>query len=521
MEIRQEEDFESMIFQRAQDQEINPAIIAYQFKMPIASPRWWWKPQDLDECTDVYATRVDLLAGRDDVLSNFVEAISASVQFPKSTAYLHGLGVLSAAMVESFFYKFNGSYSNTVALYTAGVQPPSTGKSGINEYLSDPIRECYNEKRKASGGVRLKIEKQIAGAQKAIKSAHHPNELDELAREIIKLEEELQKYPNYKFSSNDPTAEGCEKLVQRNGGFCNVISDEAAAIKVILGIVYGNGAGTGNNGIFLRLWDNGYMSVDRASRDGFEGRVRGTVCLLAQDTAVESILLAGQGGEGISERFLIIREKNLLGRRNHENYTPVSAVLIEDYRLLVQNIVDTVGPVYFTLTPEAERLVRAVKQEHEPLMADGAKFSASMLRGVVGKDDKQILKIASVLHCVENWKEGGARGTEIGIGSVIAAVSIFNQLLQTYVAAADSKGFSGEKTELKQIIEILVKRASKMELKSNFRNLRDTIKNKPQFNAENLTSKIKTDYLPNLEKLGYLVFDRETGDFYINPLLKG
>lgn len=482
--------------------------------------RFWWKPQDIEETADVFATRVDLIAGRTDVLSEFVEAISNSIQFPRSTAYLHALGVMSAAMVESFFYSFNGKDDNTVALYTAGVQPPSTGKSGINEYLSEPISHAYRDKAKSFAAVRIRIEKQIAGLEKDLKSAIASGEIEHISRELMKLQDEIKQYPDYKFSSNDPTPEGCEKLVTRNSGFCNVVSDESAAIKVILGIVYGNGAGSGNNGIFLRLWDNGYLSVDRASREGFEGKARGSVALLAQDAAIESILEAGQLGEGISERFLIIREKNMLGRRDHTKYKPVTQSMRDAYIALINNIVNMNYKIVFSLSKEAEKLVREMKQNNEPLMADGAKFSSPMLRGVVGKDEKQILKIASVLHCVENWCDKGNKKTVIEIKTIIEASMIFNQLLQTYVAAADSKGFTGEKTEIKFLIDLLSKWSGKNITKITVRKIRDSVHKIPQFGGENLTDKIKNDYLPKLEKLAYLVYDTASGDIFLNPRLK-
>ncbi len=507
------------IFRRAEDQGINPAIIAREYGHPLSNPTLWWKPQELSEAVDVFATRIDLLAGRDDVLARFVEQIADSVQFPRSTAFLHGLGVLSAAMVESFFYKFNGKDDNTVALYTVGAQPPSTGKSGIDEYLSAPARIAFKDKAFRLKPQRMKLERQIEELEKDMKKAQ-VSEIEYLAGKLLALQEDLAKYPNYKFAANDPTPEGCERLVARNGGFCNVVSDESSAIKVILGAVYGKGAATSNNGIFLRLWDNGYQSVERATREGFEGHVRGSIALLAQDVAIYTIMQAGQQGEGISERFLMIREKNLLGKREHLTYKPVDATIKAQYEKLIENVVNISWKITLTLSPEAETLVRDIKNSHEPLMADGAKFSSSLLRGVVGKGEKQIIKIACVLHVAENWCEGGKRDTEIKILTIVSALSIFNQLLETYVAAADSTGFSGEQTELAEIIKILAIWAGKNTLTSTSRKLRDAIKNKPQFAGDSLTKKIREDYLPKLEKLAYVVYDTAKDEFFINPLLK-
>lgn len=513
-------DFEVEIFRRAEDQEVNPALLAHQYDLPISSSRWWWKPQDFTETNEVYAN-VDILAGQTNLLARYTESVAAAVKFPRSTAYLHALGVMSAAMTENFFYKFDGSRENTVALYTVGAQPPSTGKSGIDFLFSKPAREAYALKASENAVERAKINAKISKIERDLKSPKTPPAAFEgLTRDLLSQQEELKKYPNYKFSSNNPTPEGCETLAVRNSGWCNVVSDESAAVKVVLGVIYGKGASTSNNGIFLSMWDNGYLSVDRASRDGFDGDVRGAVALLAQDASINTILEAGQGGEGISERFLMIRERNLLGKRDHHDRRTVDAKLKEQYEQLIKNIIYMRWQVTLEFAPGAEQMIYDIKQEYEPWMADGGRFSSAMMRGVVGKADKQICKIASVLHVVENWCEGGPRSKEVQAATVRQAIVIFQQLMQAYSAAADSAGYTGEITELQKIVAVLAKAAGKNQLKIDVRKLRDSIKNMPQFMGGDLTRKIKEDYLPKLEAHAFCVYDKKTNEIFINPYLK-
>lgn len=515
-----ENDLEQQIFQKAEDQEINPAIIAHQYEMPISFERFWWKPQEFNEVRDVYAN-VDILSGSKNVVSEYIENLAAVIKFPRSTAYLHALGVVSSAMVEHFFYSFAPGQENTVALYTVGAQPPSTGKSGINNYLTKAARECYGDKAKENAIERAKIERKIHKIEAELKSKKVPESaVDGMTRDLFDLQEELKKYPNYKFSSNNPTPEGCEKLAMRNNGWCNVVSAESAAMKVVLGEVYGNGTGSANNNIFLSMWDNEYLSIDRSSRDGFDGEVRGAVCILAQPAAIETILKAGQGGEGISERFLMIKEKTLLGYRDHSQVIAHDNRLHDQYETLIKNIVGMNWKVVFTVAGGADTYIRDIRNEYEPLMAVGKKYSSPLMRGVIGKADKQIMKIASVLHCIENWKDGGARKTEITLASVRHASSIFNQLLSAYDAAADSSGYTGEITELQKIVDVLSKAISKNKFRIDVRALRGAIKNMPQFDGDGLTQKIREVYLPKLERHAYVVFDKKTDDIFINPYLR-
>lgn len=506
------------IFRKAHDEDINPAIVAHSLGVPVGNRALWWNPLDDDDTEDVYVDNIDLLAGAQDALSLFVDSLSRSIQFPRSTAFLHGLGVMSAAMVEKFFYESHGGQVDTVALYTVGAQPPSTGKSSVDRYLTGPIFESYAEKRKESEIQRSALAAKLALLKGELKKAKGDFEIASLVREIREVEEDIESHPAYVWSVNDPTPEGCEKVLAGNGGFFNVISDESSAIKVILGCVYGDKSS--NNGIFLRAWDYGYLSVARSGRDGYVGRVRGAMAVLAQDASVNTILEVGREGEGVSERFLIIRERNLLGSRDHTNYVPIDKRAQEEYEAMARRVAEETETIVLKMSPEAENLIRAVKQEQEPMMADGGRYNSPMLRGVVGKNDRQISRIACVLHVIDNWSRNGKKSTEVGTAHVLRAVQIFNQLLQTYVAAADSKGFTGIRTELDSLIESLKRYAGKKKNIIDLRTLRDNIKNKPAFSGiEGLTVKMREEYLPKLQSTAHIVWDSNNSKIYINPRL--
>jgi hypothetical protein len=69
------------------------------------------------------------------MLSEYCRSIAKTIQFPLSTVYAHSLGCIAAAMNKSFFVELRGDVS-PVNLYIVSSQPPSTGKSGVNKYLS-------------------------------------------------------------------------------------------------------------------------------------------------------------------------------------------------------------------------------------------------------------------------------------------------------------------------------------------------------------------------------------------------
>src|SRR5699024_11790773 len=60
-----------------------------------------------------------------DVVGKLARNIARSVQFPESSAYMHFIGCVSAAMLGRFTVEYHGTDQPT-ALYVVTSQPPST-----------------------------------------------------------------------------------------------------------------------------------------------------------------------------------------------------------------------------------------------------------------------------------------------------------------------------------------------------------------------------------------------------------
>ena len=97
---------------------------------------------------------------RGDLATEYAKMISDHVQFPKSTAFLHCLGCVSAAMTRSFKIEYGGSsiYAN---LYIVTAQPPSTGKSAINDFCFIPVAEAYKTFNDKNANERMMLELEI------------------------------------------------------------------------------------------------------------------------------------------------------------------------------------------------------------------------------------------------------------------------------------------------------------------------------------------------------------------------
>jgi hypothetical protein len=100
-------------------------LIAFSRGKNLNEPKYWGEPVDINE--DAGHQKVNLIQHYENPFIDYSRALAAAVQFPANTAFLHGLGVLSAAMIQKFGYERFGGRKHP-GLYVVGAQPPSSGK---------------------------------------------------------------------------------------------------------------------------------------------------------------------------------------------------------------------------------------------------------------------------------------------------------------------------------------------------------------------------------------------------------
>ena len=172
----------------------------------------------------------------------------------------------------------------------------------------------------------------------------------------------------------------------------------------------------------------------------------------------------------------------------------------------------------FKFSNEAKQLIKENKIKIEPHLSDGGMYSNNLLRGVVGKMDKQVMKMSCVLHVAENWK-GTDQPVIIGTDTVKWAIKMYKELIKLYIDAADSNGFIGEISELKAIKEQFIKFLQKDKQVITYSELKDYVKNRPVFKGRaKLASYIKDKLLIRLLELKLCTLADDK--IIINPRLK-
>jgi len=488
----------------------------------ITSVAVWGIPIDLNVVQNSISTPVLINDVDKDLLSTLSRSIAESIQFPLNTCYFHGLGCVASAMTKAFKYEYRENKSAPVNLYCVSAQPPSTGKSGVNDYLSDPIVKAFKEINEENSTERKMLQREIKNITKKLEGTKELKDTEEmeLFDRLERANESLDAIPLWAPIVTDLTIEAAEELAGQQGGMFNIVSAEAEAISVILGAVYGDESGgkKANYGLLLKAWDGEYSHSVRITRSGYNGYVRASISVIAQNESVESILAAAASGRGLAERFLLLVEDSLLGTRDHHSQKKVSYSLVKKYEQLIANIIKE-DEVVLKFSESSKRELAKWRQKIEPELRDGGRYSHNLLTGFIGKADKQIMKIASVLHCVDHWQNQASRTSEVKDAYIFRAIYIFEQLAQTYISAADSMGYVGEKSELLKIAEHLQKLSDKGKNKVSFSQLYNSLKNiKPFKGSRNLAKKIREELVPKLEDYNYCVSDSKS--VYINPRLK-
>lgn len=509
----------------AEKEGISPIRVAINANGYRQSASFWGDVQDMDSVSERYPV---ISLGNDfDIVGKLASNAARSVQFPESSAYMHFLGCISAAMLGRFTVDYHGTDQPT-ALYVVTSQPPSTGKSAINSLAIKPMIaevDRLNEMRKKE---RKRIMAKISAIKTELKGEKSKTDLAQLYEEQEDLEEKLEKMCDIVFPVSDTTPEGLARINNRQGNF-SVISDEATSINSLLGMTYASSDRKTNSELVLKAWDAGHVSIARANADNNMSFVAmGAMAVIAQDETIEGIMAAGSRGIGVSERFLLVREESFLGRRKfvdgdgNSTYTPIDSELVAQYYKLVHEIMSEVD-VKLKVSDGAMRYLNRARQEMEPHLADGGKYSHTMLRGAMGKFDKQAIRIAAVLHTVRNWfneKGNAQKSRTIDLDTMQEAVAMFYELSKTYLSSANSAGHAGGDAEKRVLIDSIVKRGKNAKGVIKFRSLYEGVRKIRPFAAQSgITKRIRDHLLPELEEMGYVCVIND--DIYLNPRLLG
>ena len=169
------------------------------------------------------------------------------------------------------------------------------------------------------------------------------------------------------------------------------------------------------------------------------------------------------------------------------------------------------------------RVLNIARQDMEPHLADGGKYSHTMLRGALGKMDKQVIRLASVLHVIRNWFNPAGypqKSKEIDVETMQEALIMFQELSKTYISAANASGYAGDDAEMGKLIELITRHGKANKGILNIRAMYESARKvKPFVGQAGVMKRIEGHLLPMLEERNYVCVIN--GVIFVNPILLG
>jgi hypothetical protein len=344
---------------------------------------------------------------------------------------LNGLSVFSSVATRKWAVAYQGTGHIPTGLYVISEQPSGTSKSRSLTVFQSPF---FAEHKRQRDAILESIENDAGLADKE------------------KRDKSIWVKHKALFVSNT-TPEALEETLNAAGGYFSAVASEQGLINSLLGLTYGDGK-TSNNDLVLNGFDGGYMSSIRITRGGYSGFVGGGVTLFAQQGSIET-LLTQSNGTGLSERFLMLAEPHNLGARSHADKPLIDSSLINLYG---EYCCDVMEGFYskdsevkaMEISPFSWREINEFRDELEPLLSDGQKYSHTSLRGAIGKIDMQIMKIAACLQLLSPSNNAKT----IDPRYVTSAIGIMRDLTEEHLAMLESKGLIGRRAEFEAIIRL-------------------------------------------------------------------
>ena len=215
------------------------------------------------------------------------------------------------------------------------------------------------------------------------------------------ISQEPQKHKYAQLQMLNLTPEALSQHLGHKYPYAGLICDEGAAVFV--------GGALRDPGMLNKLWEAGTWSSERIKRGYTDlSHARLTIYIQTQPTILD-LLLKRQGaqldGSGFFSRCLFVRAKSQQGKRLRR-YVDIPKSEIEIYDARIRELLNRHAkslppqPTALTLSKNASDLLSQFSRDIETQLGDGGRFE--MMRGAASKAAENSVRLAAVLHTVEN-----------------------------------------------------------------------------------------------------------------------
>ena len=344
------------------------------------------------------------------IIGDFCAGLAEEKQVPVEIAVAMSLSTLATAAQGRYIVRVREGYTEPLNIYTLCPLEPANRKSATVEACTVPLKEwekwmvdAMAPEVKAAKSKRLTMEKVIEAKRNKATKCTTAQEVEDIQREILALEEQLPEIPVVpRLLADNTTPEALAVLMENMGGCIAIITAEGGIFDILAGMY---NKGTPNLDLFLKGHSGDSFRVDR--------RMAPPVLLdnprLTLGISPQPITLAERSaskvfrGRGLDGRFLYFMPESLLGRRKLEP-SPMSPAAKSRFHDKVRGLLplrwcpDMPEPVELELSPEAYQMWLAFAGEVEKGLAPGGEFEGMNDWG--GKLAGAVVRIAGLFHLV-------------------------------------------------------------------------------------------------------------------------
>lgn len=383
-------------------------------------------------------------SAKNTAIGKLAAIVSERIEFPEASTFLALMASASSAVACAYATQYKTRTPVALGMYAIIEQPPATRKSFLLDIAGDVYAEAIGEHNK-----------RVAAKN----------------REYREREIDRERFLKYAFGvTTDATTAALDRALSMCSEGRFVIS--SAEQSALTSLFPEAGTYASNNELVLKGYAGEYVNGMRGGREAFCGRVQGSIVLIAQAGSCRRVI-AASNGTGMAERFFYMAEPDMLGGREleglyptHEDRRPFEdacrkCVELYSDRVMAQADAETrevMDPARLNkVHPSAAgyALIMDKLRQIEPYLGELNAAGEMIALGWHGKYETHVLKVAGVLHVIENLAAGCYPGEIIPEDMIRTAMEVVDMLGEQLTDILHDAGESGEEAESDAIIEII------------------------------------------------------------------
>lgn len=321
------------------------------------------------------------------------------------------LGLASGACAGRVTLEVKDGHRVSPNLYILVSAPPGAGKSPVMKALLQPFHQweaqelpAFRQRHAAWRAWQEIIEGQRAGARRRASAVDNPDDAQEIATALAKIEGTAEEEPHPpRVLAEDGTPESIARLLYYNKETLTLVSAEGRCVASIVEGRYSEN--TPDVSLFLRCYSGDRYVVDRIGRQAFtlHTPLLAVVLLMQPDAAARFVTAPEVANSGLAGRFCVVLAPG--GSLDYPTET-IPGSLLAEYDIAIRRLLSMprgpeAKPVVGYLPEEPMELFRTWYRETGARMMEASEDGQHVLASALSKYRELPLRLALTIAAVE------------------------------------------------------------------------------------------------------------------------